>query len=161
MKHKISVGVCIVLIILTIGFIFNNSRKPVEESNKSSEIVADKITQAVENKDNFITTFFQNIVVDNVRKTAHAVEFFVLGIEISTLSFILKKKFKPQSLWNILTAALVVAVADESIQILSARGPKVRDILIDFCGAVAGFLLALLIKFIITSFKGSKKYGKN
>ncbi|MEG1550746.1 MAG: VanZ family protein, partial [Oscillospiraceae bacterium] len=73
---------------------------------------------------------------------------------------IIRKKFKPQNLWNILSSVLAIAVVDEAIQIFSGRGPAVQDVILDFCGALVGVLLVLLIGFIIASLKGRKKYAK-
>lgn len=164
MKHKIGIAVCIILLILTIGFTWNNSRKTVAQSQAESQTVSDKI-QTVVNKaeHNEQTTTAPNAVVQKLRKAAHLIEFFAIGIELSALSFVLKKRFLPQSLWNILSSAIVIAVIDESIQILSGRGASVKDILLDFSGAVAGFLIALFVRFVITSCKGKgrKKYAKN
>lgn len=162
MKHKIAVGICVILIILTVGFIWNNSRKTEEVSNQQSSVVTEKVDKVLSDNNAQASDATFKALMNKVRKAAHAIEFFILGIEISALSFILKKRFLPQSLWNILSSVLAIAVVDEAIQILSGRGPKVQDVLIDFCGAAIGFLLALLIRFIITSCrKGKRKYAKN
>lgn len=162
MKHKISVAFCVILIILTVGFIWNNSRKPAKQSQADSAAITEKIENVISKDASGDENSFIKLSVAKIRKAAHAIEFFVLGAVLTALTFILKKRFTPQLLWNILSAALAIAVVDESIQILSGRGPTVYDVLLDFCGAVIGFLLTLFISFIISSLKrGKRKYAKN
>ena len=136
--------------------------KPQEQSRADSKAVAEKIENVITKSDKEEESLI-TISINELRKAAHAIEFFLLGIELTALSFIIKKRFTPQLLWNILSSALTIAVIDEAIQMLSDRGPSVKDVLLDFVGAVIGFLLALFIQFIISSIKkgGKKKYAKN
>lgn len=82
-----------------------------------------------------------------IRKTAHFCEYAVLGF-LYGLQFRRGRK-TGQWLYNYGMAGLATAVLDESIQILSGRGPMVSDVLLDFCGFATGFgavqLFALLI----------------
>lgn len=162
MKHKIGIAICIVLVVFTVGFIWNNSSKSNTVSHDDSEVVAEKIEQIVTDNGQKEPSDTLSAFLGAIRKAAHAIEFFILGIGLTALTFIIKKRFSPQLLWNILSSSLAIAVIDESIQIISGRGPKVKDILIDFCGAAAGFLLTLFIRFIISSLKkGKRNYVKN
>lgn len=76
----------------------------------------------------------------DIRKYAHFTEFAALGI-LAALFALTYGKLTMQRRVNILSFGLAVAVADESIQILSGRGPMVQDILLDFAGYVAGVLI--------------------
>lgn len=137
-------AVCLLLILLTVGFIFYNSVQPVEESKERSTTVAETITPTPKSEFEKPADWYAFVL--HVRKAAHAVEFFVLGLEFSLLFlWAFQKKHIIQAAWNILSVSLAVAVADESIQILSGRGPKVQDILLDFCGAAAAVCIALLV----------------
>ena len=162
MKHKISIAACVLLLAVTVGFVFNNSAKPTAESQQASAAVANKIEQIVQKTDTGGTKT-ELVSVNYLRKAAHAVEFFALGLELAVFSLLVgRRKYSFQKLWNVLSVALFVAVADESIQILSGRGPKVRDVLIDFCGAAIGIVLTLLLHYIwISCRKGKRRYGKN
>lgn len=160
MKKKIGIIISSILILLTIGFIFNNSRKPVPESNNDSGMVSSAIKNIVPEKNEKKSTEFFDLIVKHTRKAAHIIEFFLLGLELTVFALIISKKFKPQTLWNIISSALAIAVIDESIQILSERGPSIRDVLIDLSGAAIGLITVLLINFIISSLKGRKKYEK-
>ncbi|MGN0571776.1 MAG: VanZ family protein [Candidatus Fimenecus sp.] len=138
MKRKIGVGICLFCILLTVAFIFYNSAQPVSKSQKASATVAETIASISPNGGE--TPDGWRSFADYVRKAAHAVEFFVLGIELSLLFFVLFRKHTVQAIWNVLSLALCTAVIDESIQILSGRGPKVQDVLLDFCGALCAIV---------------------
>lgn len=139
---------CLLLIGTTVLFIFYNSAQPVPASEKQSTNVAESIAQ--KQKEDFATPADWHTFVTYVRKAAHAIEFFVLGLELSMLFLVLRRKTRMlQAVWNTLSVALTVAVADESIQILSGRGPKVRDVLLDFCGAVCAVLLVSAVYFTV------------
>lgn len=162
MKHKFSIAVCVILIVLTVGFVFNNSAKPTAESQQASEVVAETI-EGIAQKTDAGDTKVSSTSVQYLRKAAHAVEFFVLGVELAAFSVIVgRRKYNFQKFWNVLSVALAVAVADESIQIFSGRGPKVRDVLIDLGGAAVGISLTLLVHYIwISCRKGKRRYGKH
>ncbi len=162
MKHKISIAVCVLLIAVTVGFVFNNSSKPTAESQQASAVVAETIEEVAQ-KTNSNETQTTLVSVRYLRKAAHAVEFFALGLELAAFSLLVgRRKYSFQKLWNVVSVSLLVAVADESIQILSGRGPKVQDVLLDFCGAAVGIALVLLLHYIwISCRKGKRRYGKN
>lgn len=133
------------LVLAVIGFIFTNSAQKTATSTKVSLDVTAKIETAVERSGLQDTTLSQNVSPRYVRKAAHAVEFFALGATLFLTAVILHKRLRFQLVWNILAVSLFVAVADESIQILSERGPRVQDVLLDFCGAVTAILLCALV----------------
>lgn len=68
---------------------------------------------------------------------AYVLEFMMLG----ALLIVLKNSFKRISISTILFVALATAVIDETIQIFNGRTDSVKDIVIDFCGSVAGMLI--------------------
>ena len=79
------------------------------------------------------------------RKAAHVFEFFVLALLVWALLRLLERK----ALLLTAVCGLAVAVADEGLQLLSGRGSRVSDVLIDF----AGVLLALAILRLATQKK--------
>lgn len=148
-------GICLLLIFLTVAFIFYNSAQPVEESKEKSASVAETITPKP--KDEYEKPADWRAFVAHVRKAAHAIEFFVLGAELSVLLLILLPNRRwVQAIWNTISSALAVAVTDESIQILSGRGPKVQDVLLDFCGAAAAVAVVLLFCGVVHLCKRNK-----
>ena len=151
-KRKVALYIIVALIVFTIGYIWFNSVKSQEESAESSEQVSEsfqKVADYVLGKDTITIT---DAVV---RKFAHFVEFAALGAEFCALYIVLKKQsFK--SFAETLPFGLYVAVIDEGIQILSDRGPEVRDIFIDY----SGYLTATLVFFTVFVIRRAIKGGK-
>ena len=67
-----------------------------------------------------------------------------MGAELCTLLF-LNRRARPQGFVNCAFAGLAVAVTDEALQLISNRGSQVQDVLLDFAGFLAGFLLCGLV----------------
>ena len=131
-KQKIFIG-CILLIV---AFIWINSSMPVsqsrEQSGKFQEILNRFLSQLGLSGD---------LSVHIVRKIAHVVEYALLGFVSSLFVVIFYAKIKWYHVWNTVSFVLTVAVLDESIQILSGRGPLISDVLLDMCSAMAAALL--------------------
>ena len=132
--------------IATVAVIWFNSALPKPISGVQSTIT-EKI---VENVVPAEIPFF-DYVVSHIRKSAHIIEYGVLGAEMFFLNVVFSKKklngglfYKIQKLWNMISVPLAIAVADESIQILSGRGPLIQDVLIDMAGAMGGAAVCLL-----------------
>lgn len=80
-----------------------------------------------------------------IRKGAHFSEFCLLGILI-TLCFIAIGKKISYYTGTIFFICLSVGVTDEFIQsFIVGRSSEVRDVLIDFSGALLGYLIVILI----------------
>lgn len=158
MKRKIGIGICLVCIVLTVAFIFYNSAQPVPESQKASASVAETIVSVAPNGGEFFGSWTS--FVNYIRKAAHALEFFVLGTELSLLFFAVLQKRGVQAVWNVLTLALLTAVTDESIQILSGRGPRVQDVLLDFGGGAVALTLVMLIFLIVRAVQNRRAKKK-
>nr|HML48891.1 VanZ family protein [Clostridia bacterium] len=75
---------------------------------------------------------------DSVRKLAHFAEFTALGF-LAQLSFGVVNRLNGHTALHGLFLGLLVAVADETLQLfVDGRGSSVRDVVIDFCGVLAG-----------------------
>lgn len=161
MLRKAAKVFCVGLVLLTVAFIFYNSAQPVESSTEASENVAEQIVSVLPSVQSATQTpRGMRAFVQQVRKAAHAVEFFALGMELSVLFYLLHKKLRVQTLWNTISTALAIAVADESIQILSGRGPRVQDVLLDFCGALAATALCWLLFGVLYAVQHRKREEK-
>lgn len=151
-KRKISIIVLSILIFLTLSFIWGNSMVSKGASGQGSSSIFQKIVKPITDflfgKDNFTHAHF--------RKTIHAVEFFVLSLEIVGL-YLLINKLHGVNYFTIFTYGIFVAVIDESIQILSNRGAMVVDVLIDYLGYVIGVALCYLVVFICNKLKRKKE----
>lgn len=128
--RKIIVCLIIVLIVLTLGFIWGNSLMTKEESTESSESVSSVIQTVV---DAVLGEEVVTVEEGVVRKFAHATEFAALGLEFCLLIIALKQESYKRYL-QILPIGLFVAAVDESLQFVSLRGPSIIDVFIDFGG---------------------------
>ena len=157
--------VMLILIVLTLVFIFVQSVLSPETSSKESDSVGDVIVDIVEDivgteteEDKEAVESFREFIDKNVRKIAHFIEYAVLGAEVFLLLFFAfgKKKKSPLTLpfdlWILLKSLpfpLFVAFFDESIQLVSNRGPAIADMWIDICGYLLSTLIAYLIAFLV------------
>ena len=150
----------LLLITLTLIFIFVNSALPPAASEQQSSQVEGFITQIIPSD-----TTVGKFIVENLRKIAHFTEYGLLGIEISLLNIIYSPKSKRMkySLLSVLLS-LVIGFLDESIQILSGRGPSITDVWIDIGGFVTYsiftyaivFLAARIYRFVVKMKDGRK-----
>lgn len=82
---------------------------------------------------------FDTVYVPLIRKTAHFIEYFILGIlvYINTKEWFIKRHLNIS-----LLTCLVYACSDEGHQLFVAgRSGSLRDVLIDISGSFAGILL--------------------
>lgn len=122
------------MLIATLGFIWINSMLSKEDSSSFSlGFMAWLRSIGVPIRDEHFT-----------RKLAHFCEFGLLGTEL-TLLFWLRSGLSFQNLCNSAFAALLTAVTDETIQIFSNRGSQLKDVLLDFAGALTGIAFCALI----------------
>ena len=132
--------VLVLLLVLTLAFIWGNSLLPRTESQEISRGLLVELFAALEHVGLHLDP--QN---DHwLRKLAHFGEFGLLGAELCTLLF-LNRRARPQGFVNCAFAGLAVAVTDEALQLISNRGSQVQDILLDFAGFLAGLLLWALL----------------
>ena len=132
--------VLVLLLALTLAFIWGNSLLPRTESQEISRGLLAELCAALE-------TVGLHIDPQNdhwLRKLAHFGEFALLGAELCTLLF-LNRRARPQGFVNCAFAGLAVAVTDEALQLLSNRGSQVQDVLLDFAGFLTGLLLCGMI----------------
>ena len=139
-KEKIFKYACLALIAATLLFIFIQSILPPETSSAESDAVGGIIGEIIP-PDTKPGAFIQI----NLRKIAHFTEFFFLGVELALyVAFFMKGKL---FVFLSFPAALLTALFDESIQMLSNRGPSVYDVWIDFLGFFVSAALTYAIIF--------------
>ena len=128
------------LVLLTLAFIWGNSLLPRTESQEISRGLLAELCAALEHVGMHLDP--QN---DHwLRKLAHFGEFGMLGAELGLL-LCLNRRQSVQGFVNCAFAGLAVAVTDEALQLISNRGSQVQDVLLDFAGFLAGFLLCGLV----------------
>lgn len=141
----------IVYIILTILwlfviFFFSSQNGDVSKNltiGSIGKVVGDS-TQVVDQKEESKEMFIESLIKP-VRKSAHAIEYFILGI----LIFLLLKEF-PISLKWLMIGSLIFCVfyacTDEFHQLfIPGRTARLFDIMIDGMGSAAGILLCYVI----------------
>lgn len=139
-KIPVSGIIYLCLTLLLLCFIFSRSLTPSFASDAESE-------NALGVVDGFLSVFNLGGIIDNhiIRKIAHFTEFAVLGALITASVHKLSGKIK-RNIFFVLFCSLAVPVADETLQYFSyGRSPEVKDVLLDFAGAAAGILIALLL----------------
>ena len=146
--------ILLVLIFSTVVFIFSRSMLSKEASSEESRAVGG-IMAIIFPEGTAIGDFVQS----NVRKIAHFVEFFVLGVELSLFAYLSMKR-KPYVLFSYLFL-FAVAFLDETIQIFSGRGPSIIDVWIDFSGAFLAFTSIYLVPIAIIMINSKKKRTEN
>ena len=153
-KQTVKVILSAALVCLTVCFIFSNSLKDGEASNRQSGIVMELLRSIFDPSGTIEEDTFHYFV----RKGAHFTEFALLGFSLWLLMLSLREKFGIFCPGVMLFAALATAVADEFIQSFTGRTSSVTDVLIDLSGALAGFVLPLALCAIIKHFK-EKNYA--
>ena len=136
-----------VLLVLTLTFIWGNSLLSREKSAEASNGVLDMFSE-----------LFERLGVDIkddhwLRETAHFGEFCVLGCELALLFFV-NRGHRFSSAIFAASSALAVALIDEGLQIFSHRAAELKDVAMDFIGAV--FSIAL-IGSLLALWKGRKQ----
>lgn len=92
-----------------------------------------------------------------VRKAAHFTEFAVLGILYALIKIRIDKKTVSSLLFFPVSCTLFTAVTDEFIQSFIGRGSSVRDVMLDFAGAITGIAITV----IFTEVKRRKHNAKH
>lgn len=128
---------------LTLVFIFGNSLLSREASSRLSDLASSllgaHIVSSAEELAAADTWFTSHLI----RKLAHMTEFAFLGAE---LTLICRRFFKKAPVPLVpLFSGLLLALADETVQIFSLRGPSVTDVWIDGAGVALGVAAAMLI----------------
>lgn len=135
-KNKIS----IILVILWMIFIFVMSSFDATSSSNQSNFIVDIITSIINIKDIGLLSLI-------IRKLAHFIEYFILGILV--INFI--TRYDKKIIIAILLC-IIYATSDEIHQIfVPGRSCQIIDIMIDSLGSIMGIYLYKLIN------KGYKK----
>ena len=150
-RQKAFLIIDILLLIITLAFIWLSSLESASESAEKSEGLLIAIAPILE-----LFLSADRINEHMIRKLAHFIEFALLCGELILLC-VIDRRTRPQQVINCLSASLAVAVIDEALQLLSDRGPQITDVLLDFSGAVFGILFVLLIYVLVRMKKHRKQ----
>ena len=130
-RSKKRLRLCTALLLCNLAFIWGNSLLPGQVSGALSDCVKEIL-------DNLFSGGMPSQSGSGLlRKLAHFTEFAALGLLLCWLLGMLQKS--PLAAFALAAAA---ACIDETIQIfVPGRGPGIKDVCIDSCGAAAGILL--------------------
>ncbi len=151
MKNRFIILGLVLAVVLVTALIFLNSLDTVEESNQKSDSVTDVVENVTGEDDG------SGNLRMVVRKSAHVIEFALLGAALAFLLYYIKLVHNKRLYGVCAFYALAVAVIDEYIQTFSDRNGSVKDIMIDFCGALVGVLLASIVPAVISAVKKHKQ----
>lgn len=143
------------LALLMICFIWGNSLKTVEQSADQSAPVAESLRPVLDPQEKIEKPVFH----DFVRKLAHVVEFFALGVFVTGFAVSLVAYLKKTLVSMPILLVLSVAVIDEYIQHFTKRGSLVTDVVLDFAGALAGLGCAWLLFWLWRYIKMRKEHA--
>ena len=134
----------LMLVLLMLAFIWGHSMMPADLSDLESSRFLVLVRPLVEAVGRVLARHGYAYTPEHlVRKMAHFTEYAALGALMCLL--FLRKDGRCRLLLPA-GGCLAVAFVDEGIQMFSAgRGPALRDVGIDFCGACMGILLTALV----------------
>lgn len=125
---------CAALLVVNLVFIWGNSLLPGEVSGAVSDWVKETLEALLPG--DAVSTSGGGLL----RKIAHFTEFTALGMCLSWLFGMLRRK----AAWPLL-CGVGAACIDETIQrFVPGRGPSIKDVGIDSCGVLTGIFLLYL-----------------
>lgn len=140
-KKKIFFGI---LLVIWLCVIFFFSSQPGEVSLKQSDTIIYKITDVVSKKDEETKKDISLKWTFLVRKTAHFLEYFILGLIIY---LVLDTRGIKYIIISSVILTILFASLDEIHQIfVVGRTPKIFDICIDTLGSCTAIMCASFIK---------------
>ena len=147
MNNKIIKIINIVLLLICIISIFLLSSEDRDTSTNTSIETTKKVVSVVSNDEDTSTKIAKDYF-NEVRKSAHLIEYFCLGI----LAINVLKDYHKINIWMILICVafcMLYALSDEIHQIyVPGRSCELRDIFIDTSGSIIGIIIYSLINFI-------------
>ena len=139
MKKYYKFGIVMFWMILIYYF----SQQTVDESIKLSSVPTMVFSELLELL--FPNSAFEEEYIHHiVRKLAHFTIYFILGILVSYLLNVGKRKGK-KIIFIAVICCLLFAISDETLQLfIYGRGAQVTDVLIDISGASLGILFVYI-----------------
>ena len=149
-KRKIELIILLVLLALTLGFIWGSSALNREQSSAFSQPTTGFINSVLQ----FIfgTGQFTEWLV---RKIAHITEFFILTLILCRIFSVLRV-YNVKFAGGVIILAFIVALIDEGIQHFSGRFPSFYDVGIDLIGVAIAFVIYLVVNLIYIKVKKNK-----
>ena len=163
----ILIGV-VLLLLANMVMIFSFSSESREDSGDRSRAVTTAIARLLDPSFDDMTDEEQTEAVESihglVRKTAHFLEYALLGFLSTGLLLLLRRLgwAKIPCLYGWLIPAvfcLLYAAFDELHQLFVDRGAQVQDVILDFCGALFGIGSLHLLLLIVSARRARRCKG--
>lgn len=136
--------VFVILTVLTTIFIWSNSFLSKETSGGLSKGILGAFLNTFDPAGNLDADFVHHMI----RKCAHCLEYFTLGMFYTFSCHFLKAIKKDMFIYSFL-GCILTAVVDEYIQSFTGRGSLVSDVVLDFCASsFAVFIISGIIYLI-------------
>lgn len=131
-----------VLVLLLICFIWGQSMMPRAVSARESSFLMRLLKPLLDPNNRISSKVFHHYL----RKAAHFTEYAALGFCMSGFLLCFNWRREQMRIPTAVLACLLIAAADESIQLVSVdRGAQLRDVVLDFCGALFGLAVFLFL----------------
>ena len=142
-----------VLLLLLISFIWGQSMMPRDASARESTFLMRLLKPLLDPNNRISSKLFHHYL----RKAAHFTEYAALGYCMSGFLLSVDWKRERMRIPTAVLSCLLIAAADESIQLFSVdRGAQLRDVVLDFCGALFGLAVYLLLARLV-QMRGKKE----
>ncbi|MBO5573590.1 MAG: VanZ family protein [Clostridium sp.] len=147
----------LLLAILWMGVIFwfssRNAELSAMDSTRIGRAIAEMLAKGFTGWDESAKEAFVLSVDHAVRKTAHFLEYMILGILLSGV--FAEYRMRPlRWMKRVWISGTLYAVTDELHQIFTpGRSCQLSDVILDSCGVAAGILLALLVLWLTPVWK--------
>ncbi len=155
MKNKLIIFLTAIILFITF-FAFYNSAKNFKTTHAESEAVVEVINPVIEKNEIKVG---QEDLRFYLRKSAHLIEFAMLGAAVMGLVLRIKSQYNKSYLGFAFFYVLFTGTVDEFIQSLNDRSSLVTDVLIDFAGALIGFIAVFVIVETVCIIKKHKAKG--
>ncbi len=150
-ENKKKIYILNALIVIMLIFIWGHSMVPAVQSSEESGYWATYLIPILKMfvGEKLATEYL-------VRKLAHFSEYAVFGFIVS-LRVKQSQKLDIKLIGKSEGASFLTAFLDESIQVVSGRGPMITDVWIDSLGAFTGILICSLIVFVAERRKNARR----
>ncbi len=162
MKINILRAILITLLIVQMWIIFGFSGQNGDDSGSISRRITEAVTKNI--------SFIQKLEKEEkekvlkriehiIRKLAHFSLYTVIGFLLMSLITTYKLKQKNRIAISAIIG-LLYAISDEIHQaFIPGRGPKVGDVVIDFCGVITGICIICLVIYLYTIKSSNNEVG--
>ncbi len=145
-KRIVAITIDLILIFLTLFFIFGNSMKNVEKSGADSESVTSLVEQLPPIKQAIEDNKLQPGSLEGpIRSFAHFFEFSILGVELMLLIILLNSSCNIKYFLFVVLLCFILGLSDEIIQSFSDRSTETVDVLKDIGGGAFGAFFVYII----------------